>query len=258
MSILQTILEHKRKEIDQARNVVSLSEMKRRAEQAPPVRPFRDSLRGHGLSVIAEIKKASPSKGMMVKEFHPASLAQEFESHGAAALSVLTDSEFFQGDPTYIQAVKSAASIPVLRKDFIIDEYQVYESRSIGADAILLIVSALSQKALEQFYRLARSVGMDVLVEVHSADEVQRVNAIQAEIIGVNNRDLGTFNVSLDTSLRLKPLIRSEAVTVSESGIADSKDALVLREAGFDAVLVGEGLMLSSNRKKTLQQIKQA
>ena len=258
MNVLQNILDHKRTEVEEARVALPLDELKQRLSVAPPVRPFREALCGERLAVIAEIKKASPSRGVLAEDFHPADLAREFAQHGASALSVLTDKRFFQGEHEFIHTVKSVVNLPVLRKDFIIDEYQVYESRAIGADAILLIVSALSQEMLQTLYLLARSLGLGVLVEVHSAEEVEHANAINAEMIGVNNRNLATFELSLATSVDLKRLIHKDAVTVSESGVSSSKDAALLRQAGFDAVLVGESLMTAENRGIALQQLVQA
>ncbi|MGH2568063.1 MAG: indole-3-glycerol phosphate synthase TrpC, partial [Bacteroidota bacterium] len=176
----------------------------------------------------------------------------------ASALSVLTDQRFFQGQKSYIRAIKSVVSLPLLRKDFIIDEYQVYESRYVGADAILLIVSALSQEVLKSLYQCARSIGLDVLVETHTEEEIARANEVSADIIGINNRNLATFEVSLQRSLDLRSFIDPRAVSVSESGIQSAQEVAKLRRAGFDAILVGEGLVTSKNRVDSLRELVRA
>lgn len=253
MNVLDKILDRKRVEVSRARAAVSFKEIKKRIRDLPPPRAFSSALRGAGLSVIAEIKKASPSKGVLANDFDPVRLARDFAEGGASALSVLTDEEFFQGQKSYIQQVKSTVGIPILRKDFIIDEYQVYESRSIGADAILLIVRAMSQETLRVLSDCAQSLGLSVLTEVHDEMDVQRANQLGAEIVGINNRDLSSFDVSLQRSLDLRPMLRPTAIAVSESGISTRADVARLREAKFNAILVGESLMKSDNRIAALQ-----
>jgi indole-3-glycerol phosphate synthase len=225
-----------------------------RARASQPPRLFGNSLREVPFALIAEIKRASPSKGVLVREFDHRKLAEEFERGGASALSVLTDKKYFSGDPSFISQIKELVRLPVLRKDFIIDEYQVYESRALGADAILLIVNALSAELLRKFHTCAVSLGMAVLVEAHTENEVMAANSIGAEIIGINNRDLSSFAVSLDTSLRLRRFIRSDAVAVSESGINSADDVRRLREAGFQAALIGEGLVTRPDRSAALRE----
>ncbi|MEK7749325.1 MAG: indole-3-glycerol phosphate synthase TrpC [Bacteroidota bacterium] len=255
MSVLDTILLHKRTEIKEMKDQRSQKELIKGIAEAESPRSFAQALRGHGLSVIAEIKKASPSRGVLSHDFDHRSLAKEFQSGGARALSVLTDERFFHGKPEFIADIKSICNLPVLRKDFILDEYQVYESRLLGADAILLIVKALPKKDLEQLYRCAKGVQLDVLVEAHTREEVDIANEIGAEIIGINNRDLDTFEVSLERSLQLRSHVNPKAISVSESGIMNSNDIGRLQMAGFDAVLVGEGLMKSQDRAKTLREL---
>jgi indole-3-glycerol phosphate synthase len=255
VNVLDKILDRKRGEVLRSRAAVSLEEVKERIKDLPPPRSFSSSMRGPALAVIAEIKKASPSRGVLSTNFDPVRLAEEFTEGGASALSVLTDEEFFQGQKSYIQQVKSAVAIPVLRKDFILEEYQVYESRSIGADAILLIVRAMSQETLRVLADCARRLGLSVLVEVHDEQEVQRANQLEAEMIGINNRDLSSFEVSFQRSLDLRPMLRSPAIAISESGISTREDVARLRAAKFNAILIGESLMTSTNRVATLQDL---
>ncbi len=255
MSVLEEILDRKRVEVNEARAAVPLKELKARIHDLRPPRPFKNALQGNGLAVIAEIKKASPSRGMLRKDFDPVRLAREYERGGARALSVLTDEQFFQGQKSYIGQIASTVSLPVLRKDFIIDEYQLYESRVIGADAILLIVRVLTDEHLRSLDSCARSLSLDVLVEVHSREEIERANEINASIIGINNRDLSTFEVSVQRSLELRPFLRAGAVAVSESGIVSRGDVSVLRAAGFDAILVGEALATTGDRTGFLREL---
>lgn len=255
MNTLQTILDHKRAEVNEAREKVPLSLLQERLSHAPAHRPFADTVRARRLAVIAEIKKASPSKGILVQDFDHRRLAVQFQQGGASALSVLTDRHFFQGDPSFLMDLRELVGLPLLRKDFILDEYQVYESKVLGADAILLIVRALSPEALRSLHATARAIGLEVLVETHSREEIEIANGIGAEMIGVNNRDLETFTVSLNRSLELRSYIPSDVLAVSESGIQTADDADLLMNAGFHAILVGEGLVLRDNPAETLQHL---
>ena len=255
MSILQTILEQKHLEVEEAKRRIPLQVLKDRLKAAPSHRPFADSLRNKEFAVIAEIKRASPSRGILVPNFDHRKLAEEFRSGGAAALSVLTDAKFFQGDPKFLMEIREAVDLPLLRKDFIMDEYQIYESKLLGADAILLIVKALPQDQLERLHSEARSIGLEVLVETHTREEIEQANGISAELIGINNRDLESFDVSLNRSLTLRQYIRQEALAVSESGIQSTDDGIKLRNAGFRAILVGEGLVARGNPTKALQDL---
>jgi len=245
--ILNTILARKAEEIQQRSRVRPLEDMRVRAMQQPPTRGFVDAIRrkhaAGEAAVIAEVKKASPSKGLIRKDFNPAQIARSYEAGGAACLSVLTDVDFFQGSNLYLGEAREACSLPVLRKDFTIDPYQVYEARVIGADAILLIVAALEDGAMVEMAHLAMELGMDVLVEVHDIDELERALQTDCELIGVNNRNLRTFEVSLDTTLALKGAVPRDRTLVTESGIATQADVAKMREAGVQTFLVGESFM---------------
>jgi len=219
---------------------------------------FKSALTDPGLSVIAEIKKASPSRGLICKDFVPTVIAKRYEKHGADAISVLTEQDFFLGSNKYLTAISDVVSIPVLRKDFIIDIWQVYESRLIGAHAILLIAAILTQKQLTLYREAAKTLGMCALVEAHNEQELKKALNSGAEIIGINNRNLKTFQVSLDTIERLVNKIPSGKVIVSESGIENGEDARYLRQLDVDAVLIGESLMRAENVQEKLEEIKKA
>lgn len=249
--ILQKILDTKHDEIVAARHEVSLIEMRARAEAAPPPRDFVGALRAKLAAskpaVIAEIKKASPSKGVIRPDFHPAEIAASYAAGGAACLSVLTDVQYFQGSTAYLQAARAACPLPVLRKDFMIDPYQVYEARAMGADCILLIVAALELKAMQELEALALELGMAVLVESHDAAELDAALQLQTPLMGINNRNLRTFEVSLDTTLSLLPKIGAERIVVTESGILAPADVATMRSHGVNAFLVGEAFMRASD-----------
>ena len=257
--ILDRIIEAKRIEVSEKAAATPVRELKSRIWDAPAPLDFSKRLAQNsaGLpAVIAEIKKASPSKGLIRNDFDPQAIAQSYESAGAAAISVLTDQKFFQGSLAYLRQVKSVVSLPVLRKDFIIDEYQVYESRLAGADAILLIVAALEQPMLEQLMNRAAEIGMDCLVEVHDEAQMQIAVDVCAPIIGINNRNLQTFEVSLDTSKSLIPMI-PRAKKVSESGIFTRRDMIELGAMGVDAALIGESLMREDDIEAKLRELTQ-
>jgi len=245
--ILKKILKRKREEVAERAALVSLEAMKTRAAKGDAPRGFLASLEGRiqvgDPAVIAEIKKASPSKGVLREHFNPAGIAKEYEAAGAACLSVLTDRDFFQGHEDDLVAARAACSLPVIRKDFLIDPYQVYEARAIGADCILLIVAALDDAQLTELHELARSLGMDVLVEVHDEDELDRALGIDAQIIGINNRDLRTFELTLDTTLDLLDKIPAGRLVVTESGILEPADVALMRRNAVHAFLVGEAFM---------------
>ncbi len=224
-------------------------------ERKSQPRDFVQALRARETAIIAEIKKASPSKGLLRRNFHPAFVAHAYEEGGAACLSVLTDRHYFQGSLHDLEAARAAVSLPVLRKDFIIDRTQIFESAAHGADAVLLIAAILDAADMRDFRELATSLGMASLVEVHDADELNRAIDSGAEIIGVNNRDLNTFEVSLDTSVRLSYLIPASAIRVSESGIETAADLELLRGAGFDAFLIGESLLRQENPAAMLRNL---
>jgi indole-3-glycerol phosphate synthase len=256
VTILESILEDKRREVAALRRSTGVEQIERMAREASnPPRRFMESLMHVPFALIAEIKKASPSKGTLVKDFDPKMLAVEFHSGGARALSVLTDKKYFAGDASFVRDVKERVDLPVLRKDFIVDEYQIYESRAIDADAILLIVRALSVAELKRFHDLARSLGMAVLVETHSRSEIEAANSIGAEIIGINNRDLGTFEVNIKTSVDLIRYVDRQAIAVSESGISSYTHVLELQDAGFRAALVGEGIVARADRVAAVREL---
>lgn len=245
MTILDRIIEHKRTEVANAKRQRSLTDVRRMAEalSASHTRRFRTALTAQkSLSLIAEVKKASPSKGMIRADFDPVALARDYVQGGAAAISVLTDSHFFQGGLHDLDAVRAAVDIPLLRKEFIIDPYQLYEARNHGADAALLIVAALDSAELREFVALATSLNLDALVEIHSEAELNIALEAGAELIGINNRDLRTFETTLDVSRRLAPLIDDGVTVVSESGISHIEHMHAVAAMGVDAVLVGEAL----------------
>ena len=246
-TILDTILARKREEVAQRRERVSLFELKTRAASAPPLRGFADAVAAKiaagDAAVIAEVKKASPSKGVIRADFDPAAIARSYEAGGAACLSVLTDIDFFQGADEYLLAARGACALPVLRKDFIVDAYQLYESRVLGADCVLLIAAALDDAQLAEYAFIADELGMDVLVEVHDLDELERALPIPARLLGINNRNLRTFEVSLQTTLDLKAMVPADRVLVTESGILAPAYVTLMRGHGIGAFLVGEAFM---------------
>ncbi len=245
--ILQKILARKIEEIAERQERLSLRELRRQTESLPAPRPFLGQLTrtiaAGRPAVIAEIKRASPSKGLLRDPFEPAAIAQSYAAAGAACLSVLTDRDFFQGHEDYLRAARAACPLPALRKDFIIDPYQVHEARLIGADCILLIVAALDDAALAQLANLAAELSLDVLVEVHDAGELERALTTGATLIGINNRNLRSFETRLDTTLKLLPRIPGDRTVVTESGIHTPADVALLRENGVHAFLVGEAFM---------------
>lgn len=251
--ILDDIVAHKREELAVAKRQRSLAELKQAAKDADSPRGFAQGLRMPGLSVIAEVKRKSPAKGVLNETVDPAQQAQVYEQAGARAISVLTDKRYFDGTNADLLAVRGRVSLPVLRKDFTIDEYHVWEARSIGADAILLIVRALDQAQMVELQALGRELSMDVLVEVHNESELERAIQAEAEIIGINNRDLGTMTVDLTTTLRLRPLAPDGAALVSESGIRSTEDVRTVMACGLDSILVGEALMSAGDPGETLR-----
>jgi len=245
--ILKKICHRKVEEVCARSERVPLGEIEARVADAPPVRGFAASLESRlaqgGPAVIAEIKRASPSKGVLREDFRPAEIAVSYERGGAACLSVLTDRDFFQGADAYLQEARAACSLPVLRKDFMIDPYQVFEARAMGADCILLIVACLEDGALRELSGLAQGMVMDVLVEVHDAAELSRALDIPARLIGINNRNLRTFEVSLETTLGLVESVPADRLLVAESGILCPQDVALLRGRGVHSFLVGEAFM---------------
>ncbi len=257
--ILNRILARKADEIAERRNRVPLSELTARIAEQADTRGFASAIEGKieaGLpAVIAEVKKASPSKGVIRANFDPAAIAKSYEAAGAACLSVLTDSDFFQGSEAFLQQARAACSLPLLRKDFIIDPYQVHEARAIGADCILLIAAALDDDVLLQLSLLAAELDLDVLCEVHDEDELERAMALPVPLIGVNNRNLRSFETSLETSLALQALIEYDRILVAESGIRTPEDVARLREGGIQAFLVGEAFMRAEDPGSELRRL---
>lgn len=242
-TILDRIVEARRESIAHRKRVLPDVALKLAVGKADAPRDFAGALSRAGFNVIAELKKASPSRGVIREDYAPADLAPKLENAGAAALSVLTEEEFFSGSLADLKTARKAVQIPVLRKDFIVDPWQVWETRAAGADAFLLIAAILSDETLRELLELGRSLGMEPLVEVHTREEVARAIAVGARIIGVNNRDLRNFNVRVETSLELVEAIPEDCIAVSESGLRTHDDLARLRGAGFDAFLIGEHLM---------------
>ena len=257
--ILKKIIHRKTEEIVDRMARVSLQEQVERARKGSPVRGFVDhivhTIQAGQAAVIAEIKKASPSKGVMREDFQPAEIAVSYEKGGASCLSVLTDIDFFQGSDAYLQQARQACSLPVLRKDFIIDPYQVYEARAIGADCILLIVAALSDTQLNELASLAMQLNMDVLVEVHDAEELVRALSLDLPMIGINNRNLRSFETSLDTTLSLLAQIPDDRIVVTESGIHTPADVARMRAHNVNAFLVGEAFMKAEEPGDKLREL---
>ena len=257
--ILNSILARKAEEIGERSARVPLAELMARVDCASPVRGFADALHERiaagDAAVIAEIKKASPSKGVIRSDFRPAEIAMSYEFGGAACLSVLTDVDFFQGADAYLQQAREACTLPVLRKDFTIDPYQVYEARVLGADCILLIVAALDDGQLVDLSGIAMQLEMDVLVEVHDIDELERALQVPVPLIGINNRNLRTFEVSLQNTLAMKDAVPRDRLLVTESGIVVADDVALMRAAGVNAFLVGEAFMRAEEPGDALRQL---
>lgn len=245
---LEKILAVKKEEIAEAKTRESLDKLKEKVTALPSTRNFTEALeKGGGINLIAEVKKASPSKGIIREDFQPVEIAKIYETSGANALSILTDSQFFQGSLDYLSEIKRSVSLPLLRKDFIVDEYQIYQSRAYGADAILLIAAALKKEQLIEFLSLAKDLKLACLVEVHDQKELEIVLDCSAWIIGINNRNLHTFQTDIATTLKLISQLPKGKIVVSESGINFREDVEILERKGVDAILVGEALMRSQD-----------
>lgn len=257
--ILKKIIKRKEEEVAERLKTVSLEQVKLAAMQASPVRGFVDAIKAKIVSgkaaVISEIKKASPSKGVMRENFIPAEIAQSYEKGGACCLSVLTDVDFFQGSDEYLKQARAACDLPVLRKEFIIDPYQVYEARAMAADCILLIVACLTDNQLQSLSSLATELSLDVLVEVHDAEELKRALKLDLALIGINNRNLRTFETSLDTTLSLLNTIPKDKIVVTESGIHTPEDVALMQKNSVNAFLVGEAFMVADEPGEKLAEL---
>lgn len=253
--VLATLVADARRQTERARAVRALTELSALAAAAPAPRDFAAALRAPGLGVIAEMKPRSPSKGPLTDDYRPAERARAYQEGGAAALSVLTHEDGFGGTPADLAAARAEAGIPVLRKDFIVDEYQVVEARAHGADALLLIVAALTEQRLAELLAATRQLGMDALVEVHDAAEVDTALAVGATVIGVNHRNLRTFALDRSLSGRLRGRVGSDRIMVGESGVRGARDARELAQAGVDAVLVGELLMRAEHPSAVIKEL---
>ena len=253
--MLNRIITQKKVEVKEGKKSIPLSCLEERIAQQEAPLDLALALRRSRVQLIAEVKKASPSRGVLCPNFNPVELAKTYAQGGAAAISVLTDEKHFQGSIDHLTTIRKEVKLPLLRKDFIIDTYQVYESRACGADALLLIVAILSQEQLEEFLSLSHSLGLTCLVEVHSEGEVERALLSGAEIIGINNRDLNTFTTDINTTRRLRPLIPPGRVVVSESGIKSRSDVEQLKDWGVNAVLVGEALVTSGDILSKMREL---
>lgn len=257
--ILEKILAHKTEEVSVRKQTMPEKELRTKLDDAPPVREFnlaiQKAINAGNPAVIAELKKASPSKGVIREDFNPADIAKNYEEAGATCLSVLTDIEFFQGSDEYLQQARSACSLPVLRKDFMIDTYQIYESRVIGADCILLIVAALPDSKLQELAGIATELHMDVLVEIHNREELERALMLRLPLIGINNRDLKTFKTDINTTISLLPDVFPDRTVITESGIHTKDDVQLMRKNNVNTFLVGEAFMSSPEPGEKLKEL---
>ena len=251
--ILDRIVEVKKREVDYLKETTSIEALKKAVRDLPSPRDFRKAISGPECSIIAEVKRSSPSKGRIREDFDPLKIASTYEANGAAAISVLTDKKFFEGKTSYLTEIKETVSLPLLRKEFIIDPYQIYETRIIGGDAILFIAGLLKEETLRQFINLAESLGLSPLIEVHSREELDKALAAGAGIIGINNRNLKTFSTDLTTSLELAPSIPKNRIVISESGIHTREDIATLMGKGIYSFLIGEALMEAPDIGKKLR-----
>lgn len=254
--MLERIVAYKRESLKESKVRHPLKELKRKGSDLPPIRDFIKTLTINGIRIIAEIKKTSPSRGVIREDFDPVAIARTYEENGAAVISILTEERFFQGHLDYLKKVKEVTTLPLLRKDFIIDEYQVYESRVAGADAILLIAGILEKGLLKGLLDLSHDLGMVSLAEAHDERELEQVLDTGAKVIGINNRDLKTFETDLETTRRLIKYIPEDRVVVSESGINTYQDILSLQEVGVKAFLIGEALVREDDIGKKLKELR--
>ena len=257
MNILDQLAEHAKERVEIAKRTVSALDIRKTAEDMPKKnQEFAAALRKEGMSFICECKKASPSKGLIEPDFRYLDIAKEYDRAGADCISVLTEPKWFLGSDKYVKEITEAVSIPCIRKDFTVDEYMIYEARTLGAGAVLLICSILSKNQLKEYKDIAESLGLSALVETHNEDEIEMALDCGAAIIGVNNRNLKDFTVDMDNARRLRKLIPAECIYVSESGIKTREDVKLMEDIGADAVLVGETLMRAADKKAMLEELR--
>ena len=256
MFSLDEISKVTRERIERAKFRLPLDELRKRCKNSPSVRSFQKALiTSPGIALVGEIKKASPSAGLIREDFSPVKLAQCYLENGARALSVLTEEKFFQGKLDYLLEIRAKIKLPLLRKDFIIDEYQIFESRLFGADAILLIVSILSDEKINNFFHLTRESGMEAILEIHNEEEWRRISSLPAKLIGINNRNLRSLTIDLATTIKLAPLIPKNQIVISESGIKTRKEVLNLEKSGVKGILVGEAVMGSRDAAQKIRYL---
>jgi indole-3-glycerol phosphate synthase len=253
--MLDKIIAQKREEVEQRKKEATITYLQQRIARQKPALDLALALKGDHIRLIAEVKQASPSRGMLSPNFNPIELARTYAEGGAAAISVLTEANYFMGSIEHLAAIKEVVGLPLLRKDFIFDLYQVYESRAYGADALLLVATILNQRQLKELVSLSHSLGLRCLVEVHNEGEVERAVLSEAEIIGINNRDLSTFTVDINTTRRLRPLIPKEKIVVSESGIKSRRDMEKMSNWRVDAVLIGEALVTAGDVRAKMKEL---
>ncbi|MBQ4178216.1 MAG: indole-3-glycerol phosphate synthase TrpC [Elusimicrobia bacterium] len=256
--ILDDIIAKQKTRIENEKKEKDIETLKQEVLSLPSSKNFffENSLKNKDFAFICEIKKESPSKGVIVEDFPYTDIAQEYEKAGASAISVLTEPHFFKGNDKYLKDVADIVNIPVLRKDFIIDEYQIYQAKLIGADAVLLICAVLDESTLKNFINIATSLKLSCLVETHNEEEIKKALNCNAKIIGINNRDLKTFTVDINTSLKLRKFIPENKILISESGIKTAQDIKMLKDAGFNGALIGESMMLSKDKKQFLSELR--
>lgn len=256
--ILDKIVDRRKEQLEREIRCRSRADIKSLAAEADfPALSFSKAIKQDRLSVISEVKKASPSKGLIRPDFEPVKIAVEYEAAGADAISCLTEEYYFQGSSEYLKNIRSCVNLPILRKDFIIDEYQIYEAKTIGANAVLLISAILSPQQMKEYSELAHRLGLECLIEIHNEEEYRKTEGFKADMLGINNRNLYTFEVDLNTTGRLKEIVGEQSVLVSESGIATNADMKQVRGLGADAVLIGETLMRSNNISETLAALRE-
>ena len=256
--MLNEIVDKTKERIELAKEIIPLEDLKKEVEalEITDEFPFKKALSGEGISIIAEVKRASPSKGLIAEDFDYVAIAKEYEEAGASAISVLTEPFFFKGDNEYLKEIAQNVSIPILRKDFVVDEYMIWEAKALGASAVLLIASILDIVSLKKYLDLAHDLGLSAIVETHDGDEIRMAMNVGAEIIGVNNRNLEDFTVDIENSINLRRCVSGDVVFISESGIKTKEDVARLKENDVHAVLIGETLMKSDDKKAMISELK--